>query len=215
MENNYDIFNKIFLWLAIGLLISFGAGYYISNDAELAYKLLVDIGTLPIIIAMLVTAFAFKLLINKLPTQILYILYLVYSSIIGITFSSIFLTYEMSSIISIFLLTSAIFVVMAIIGYKTKKDLTGLGNMLSISLLIIIVFSLVSYFFLESETINIIITAASALIFTGFISYDMQKIKNQISRMEDNKLVIYGAFELYIDFINLFLDLIRLFGKSK
>ncbi len=214
-NNNVDIFNKVFMWLALGLIVSFGVGYYISTSEELLYTLLVDIGILPLAISTLVIAFVFKLFINKLPTQVLYILYIVFSGIIGITIASVFVLYELSSIISIFLLTSLIFVVMAVYGYTTKKDLTGFGSMLMIALLVVIIFSLISYFFLQSETINIIISAVSALIFTGFIAYDIQKIKNLVNEFEENKLVIYGAFELYLDFINLFLDLIRLFGKER
>ncbi len=215
MENKVvEIFNKVFLWMGIGLLISFGIGYYLSQDIELMLSLVGDYSVYTIALAPLVLAFVFKIFINKLPTPVLYVLYIAFAAIIGVTFGSIFIVYELSSIISIFLLTSLIFGVMASYGYITKKDLTSFGKILLIGLIIIIVFSLVNIFIIKSEMIDVIITAVSALIFIGFIAYDVQKIKKLIGQMEDKKLQIYGAFELYIDFVNLFLDLIRLLGKK-
>ncbi len=212
-NNNMSIFNKIFAWLGVGLILSFGIGYYLSNNVHIVADLLSGTSYYAVIITPLALAFIFKIFINKLPAPILYILYAVFASIIGITFATVFLIYEMSSIISIFLLTSLIFIAMAIYGYVTKKDLTSIGRILMIALIVIIIFSLINMFIFQSSTFELVISAISALVFTGFIAYDIQKIKLLIGTMEEEKLQIYGAFELYLDFINLFLDLLRLFGR--
>ncbi len=209
-----EVFNKIFLWLGIGLIISFVMGYYLSNNIEILETYVYGIGLLPITIATLVIAFLFKLLLLKLPTPIMYVLYILFSSLIGFTIASIFIYYELSSIISMLMLTAIIFMAMALYGYLTKKDLLSFGKMLMFGLLIVIIFSVINIF-IGNETFEVIITAVSALIFVGFIGYDIQKIKSMYNEIDDSKLVIYGAFELYLDFINLFLDLIRLFGKQK
>lgn len=214
MRDN-SVFNKMFLWLGIGLLISFSSGYVLSNNYDLFTYLVSNIGFFPILISSLIIAFVLKIFIHKLPLNVARILYVIYSLIMGITLSTVFIIYEMSSIILVFLITAAIFIALSIYGYTTKKDLSKLGTILFISILVIIVASLINMFILKSGMAEIVLCAASALAFALFIAYDINKIKNMLGYMDDDKLAIYGAFDLYLDFINLFLDLIRLFGKRK
>ena len=215
MEKTNSIFNKIYLWLGFGLLVTFLTGYYLSENIQLLGSIINGNNIFIFMIITLGITFLFKLLIKKLPVSVLRILYITFSILLGVTFGSVFYIYELSSIISTFLMTSFIFVGMAIYGHVTKNDLSGFGKILTFSLLGIIIFSLLNFFIFKSSLFVLGLSAISALIFTLFIAYDIQKIKSLLYSLPQDKTVIYGAFELYLDFINLFLDLIRLFGKRK
>lgn len=147
------------------------------------------------------------------------LLYLAYSALNGLTISVIFLVYTAGSIFSTFLITAGTFGVMSIYGYFTKKDLTSLGNLLFMGLIGLIIASVVNIFW-QNSTFYWITTYAGVLIFTGLVAYDTQKIKsmNVIGNEgteEDRKEAIMGALALYLDFINLFLYLLRLFGSRR
>ena len=210
--NNNSLFSKIFAWLAVGLLISFGVGYYISTDITLTIRILDKY----LIFAILELAFAFGLgfFIRKLSKGMTIILYILYCITTGLTFSSIFIVYEISSIMFIFLVTAIIFALLALYGYFTKKDITKIGTLLLFGLLGIIILSLINLF-VKNYSFDLLLTKVSIVIFMGFILYDIHIIKRKLYDIEEDKLAVYGAFQLYLDFINLFLDLLRLFGKSK
>lgn len=208
-----NIFSKVFLWMFIGLLVSFGTGWYVFNNENMFYNV-VDKWMI-ITIVELGLAFVFSLFINKLSTLWAKILYVLYSFTTGLTFAVIFAVYELSSIIYVFGITSFLFLVLAIYGYKTKKDLTKLSTILFVGLFGIVIAGIVNIF-LNNTMMDLIITVVGIVVFMGFIAYDMQKIKEIIYSIEDpDKAGIIGAFELYLDFINLFIKLLRLFGKSK
>jgi FtsH-binding integral membrane protein len=146
-------------------------------------------------------------------------LFLLYSVLNGLTFSVIFLVYTASSIGSTFFVTAATFGVMSIYGYTTKRDLTSLGNLMFMALIGLIIASVVNIF-LGSEMLYWITTYAGVLIFVGLTAYDTQKIKQMASTdfgTSENvqKGALMGALRLYLDFINLFLFLLRLFGRRK
>lgn len=146
------------------------------------------------------------------------ILYIAYSFITGMTFSILALAYTGSSIVSVFFITSAIFAIMCIYGYTTKADLTSIGNLCIMALLGLIIASVVNIVFLHSSGISLALSYVGVLIFVGLTAYDVQKIKNMSNTVgEDNEtaLALYGAFELYLDFINLFLKLLRIMGKRR
>lgn len=141
---------------------------------------------------------------------------LAYSIVNGMTLASIFYLYSLGSIVSIFLMAAGIFGIMAAYGAITKKDLTSLGSIGMMGLLGIILIGVVNMFFLKSEGISIGIAAVGLAIFIGLTAYDAQKIK-QMARSNvntsENVLAMFGALILYLDFINIFLKLLRLFGK--
>jgi FtsH-binding integral membrane protein len=156
--------------------------------------------------------------INKLSFGALVGLFIAYSALNGISLSFIFMFYNLGSIINVFLSTVALFAVMAIAGYTTKTDLTKLGSLLFIGLIGIVIASLIN-FFTHSSTLSYICSFVGVIVFTGLTAYDVQKIKN-LSYEDDGtvmyrKLSILGALTLYLDFINLFLFLLRLFGGRK
>ena len=156
--------------------------------------------------------------INKMSMPVLIGTFVGFSIVMGMSLSSIFFRYEIGSIYKVFLSTAGLFAAMAIAGYTTKTDLTKLGSLLMIGLVGIIVASLIN-FFMHSQQMDYIISIIGVIIFTGLTAYDVQKIKNIGDQAGDStqtgKLGVMGALTLYLDFINLFLFLLRLFGGRK
>ena len=209
-----EIYPKIFTWLCLGLLITFGSGYFLSINELLAFKIL-TVGIIPIIIIELVIAILMGFRIKKMHPLTAKIFYLIYCITTGITFSTIFMTYELTSLLSIFLLIAIIFAVMAIYGYFTKRDLSKFETFIFITLIIMIIISLLNVFIFRSSITNTVLSALGVLIFCGYIAYDINKIKYILPTLGVDKTAIYGAFQLYLDFINLFIRLLELFGKKK
>ena len=145
-------------------------------------------------------------------------LFTAYSYINGATLGIILLVYTGTSVAAVFLMCAAMFGVMAVIGLVTQKDLSSFGNLLLMGLVGIIIASLVNVFLLHSSGLDLLISIVGVLLFVGLTAYDTQKIKRSVQYATTdniNTLALAGAFELYLDFINLFLDLLRLFGKRK
>ena len=154
---------------------------------------------------------------QKFSVKTLLAIFLIYSTLTGISLSTIFSVYTTSSIASTFFISSLTFGVMALTGYTTKTDLTKMGSFLYMALIGIIIASLINWF-MQSEQLDYIISIIGVLVFTGLTAYDVQKIKNIGSQVEQGsksaqKLMIMGALTLYLDFINLFLMLLRLLGN--
>mgnify|MGYP002632966337 len=163
----------------------------------------------------LVMSFAF----NKLSSFALLGLFILYAAVMGLSMSFIFLAYTASSIASTFFITAATFGVMAVLGYTTKQDLTKFGSILFMALIGIIIASIVNMF-LGNGMLDIIISCVGVLVFTGLTAYDVQKLKRIGAGVEygsesSNKLAIMGALNLYLDFVNLFMMLLRLFGDRR
>ena len=171
---------------------------------------LVMLSPLAIVLIMSFTA-------EKMKASTMVILYVVYSVLMGMSLSFIFLVYAQASIFKTFIITAIMFGIMAVVGYTTKTDLTKFGSILLMGLFGIIIASLVNMF-LGSERIDYIISIIGVIIFTGLTAYDVQKIKQiGMAGIEQNdtmtKITIFAALSLYLDFINLFLYLLRFFGK--
>ena len=212
MEEKQQLYPKIFTWLFIGLLITFVSGYALYLNEELMVNLL-SIGFLPIAIIELVIAFVMGIRIQKMNPMTTKILYIIYSVITGITFSTIFVAFKVSSIISIFLITAIIFGVLAFYGYITKKDLTKLGTILFISIICLLIAMVLNVLIFKNSSFDLTLTIFGVLIFVGYIAYDVNKVKYLVASVGEEKAAVYGAFQLYLDFINLFIRLLELFGK--
>ena len=157
--------------------------------------------------------------INKLSLTTATLLFILYSVINGATLSFIFAIYTMSSIASVFFITAGTFAVMAVIGYTTKKDLTSMGKILFMALIGIIIATVVNIF-LKSTGLEMIVSYLGVLIFVGLTAYDSQKIKQMLLTAPDagegaQKLALLGALSLYLDFVNLFIYLLRIFGRRE
>ena len=206
---------KTFGWMFIGLLVTFLTGYVISMNPNMLLNVMSTTGLILIIIIEFALVIFLSARITKMKPITAKISFLLYSFVSGLTFSSIFIAYEMSSIIFVFLITAVLFAIMAVVGAFTKIDLTKLGTYLLMALFGVILCTIVNIF-LNSSSLDLIISIVIILIFIGFTAYDVQRI-SRLSDMhliaEDN-LAIYGALELYLDYINLFLHLLSLFGNN-
>lgn len=156
---------------------------------------------------------------NRMSAGTLQLLFWVYAGLMGLSLSTIFLVYSGTSIAQVFFATAAGFGALSLYGYTTKRDLSGLGTFLIMGLVGLIVASLLNLLFFRSGEMNLVISAVGVLIFAGLTAYDTQKIKSMYAYIRDSemrgKVVIMGALNLYLDFINMFLFLLRLFGSSR
>ena len=147
------------------------------------------------------------------------LLFILYSALMGVTMSSIFMLYTTASIATVFFITAGTFLVMSLIGYFTRIDLTRIGSILVMALIGLIIASVVNIF-LGNEILYWVISYVGVLIFVGLTAYDTQKIKEMVVEYGSvdemgHKLALFGALSLYLDFINLFLYLLRIFGDRK
>lgn len=213
MENN-SLLSRSFLWMMIGLLVTFVTGYVVSMSENMFLNVFGGSFWLWIILELvLVIVLSWRVL--KMNPTAAKICFLLYSFVSGLTFSSIFVVYNLSSIMMVFLVASLLFGIMSFIGYKTKVDLSKVGFYLLMGLLGVIVVSILNIF-LNSTGLVIILSIICVLLFVGITAYDVQKIKRlERSGLPEENLAIYGALELYLDFINIFLDLLRLFASNK
>jgi FtsH-binding integral membrane protein len=156
--------------------------------------------------------------INKMSVTAAQTSFLVYAALVGATFASLFVVYTQASIAQVFFITAATFGAMSLWGYTTKTDLTGFGHFLFMGLIGIIIASVVGFFW-HSTMLQWVISVAGVLIFTGLTAYDTQSIKESYVAGDDSTVAgrkaIFGALRLYLDFINLFLMLLRLFGNRR
>ena len=212
MENK--IFSKIYGWMFIGLLISFVTGYYVSTKPNMIYNIFSPAMLLILVLVEVGLCIWLSAGINKMQAPTAKILFGLYSFVTGLTLSIIFIAYKLDSIILVFGITSLMFAVMALVGTFTKIDLTKLGTILFMGLIGIIIASIINIF-IGSQTFNLGITILGIIIFTLYVAYDVQKIKTIAQNLEEDKAAIICAFNLYLDFINLFIKLLKLFGKSK
>lgn len=212
LESN-KIFSKVFLWMFIGLAITFGVGYYVSLNANMLYNVFKTYYWF-LIIAELVVVIFLSVRIRKMKPMAAKILFCAYSFLTGLTFSSIFVVYQITSIVYVFGITSLIFLIFALIGYFTKMDLTKIGTYLFMILLGVIICSIINMF-VGSSSFDLVITIICLIVFIAYIAYDIQIIKRNLYLIpEEDNLAIYGALQLYLDFINIFLRLLQLFGRN-
>jgi hypothetical protein len=202
------------MWMFIGLLVTFITGIYTSTNVDALEVIFNKSGYWILLIVELGLAIFLSARIHKMSPTTARICYLLYTFFTGLTFSSIFIVYKIESIMLVFLVTAILFLIFAIIGKTTKVDLTKISTILLMALLGVIICTIINIF-LQNSTFDMILSGISVLIFLGFIAYDIQKIKRLDGWVNEENLAVIGAFELYLDFINIFLDLLNLFGNSK
>lgn len=210
-------FTKVYLWMFIGLLISFGVAYYTASSVRMIFFVLQNYYF--IILAELIVVIVFSFLKRKVSPVVAGILFVVYAALSGLTLSSIFIVYEIGSIGMVFLSAALMFGLLAIYGFVTKNDLSSMGKVLIFALLAILIMSVINLFIYNS-TFGVFVSIISIVVFLGLTAWDMQNLKSiynyyATSDKELNKASIYGALDLYLDFINIFLQLLSLFGRRK
>jgi FtsH-binding integral membrane protein len=211
---------NVFSYMTLALVITGVAAYWFAASGNIlalmqgSSLLMWGIMLAPIGMV-LIMSFAF----NRLSFSALMGLFLAYSLVNGLSLSVIFLIYSSAAISKVFFITAGLFATMAVVGYTTKTDLTKLGSILMMAVIGIVIASLVNYF-LESAAFDYLISCVGVLVFTGLVAYDTQKVKRIGAGVEygtatAGKLALMGALSLYLDFINLFLFLLRVFGGRR
>ena len=210
-----DFISNVFGWMFIGLLITFGSGYLITNSPDLIRIIFSNSFYWIIFIVQIVIALVMGVRLQKMKPVTAKILYILYTALTGVTFASIFLLYEVTSILLIFLVTGITFGLFALIGKNLKINMNKIGTFLLIGLFAIIILEIINIFLL-SNTLNLMTCIFAIIIFVIYVAYDMQKIMRiSESGYGNENLAIYGAFQFYLDFINIFIRLISLFGKRR
>ncbi len=203
---------KSFIWMFVGLLLTFATGYYVSTNEMMTYKINSTYLYLVFAFVEIILVVVLAARINKMKSSTAICFFILYSIISGLTFSSIFIYYKLTSILYVFIIAAVLFLVFGLIGYFTKIDLSRFGTYLLMALFGTFIAYLINMF-IGSESFDMGITIISILIFVGFVAFDIQRAKN-IDVDDDSALPILIALDLYLDFINIFLDLLRLFGNS-
>lgn len=214
-----SFFMQVYGWMMFGLLTTGVLAFYTAHSHFLLSLIfgskLVFYGLL---LAEVGIVFALGNSIQSLSATAASFLFFVYSALNGLTLASIFLRYTQGSIASVFFITAGTFGAMTIYGYLTKADLSKWGNLLFMSLIGLIIASLVNLF-VQSSALMWVLTYAGVLIFVGLTAYDTQRLKEIAHQLNDegsiDKFAVLGALTLYLDFINLFLYLLRIFGKRR
>lgn len=214
------LMRKVYVWMALALVITGFTAFGIASNPGIAYTIVTNqVLFWGLIIAEFGLVIAISGAINKLSAATATLLFVLYSIINGATLSVIFMAYTLTSIASVFFITAGLFGVMAFIGYTTKTDLTSIGKVLFMALIGIVLATIVNLF-IGSSMLNIIVSYIGVVVFTGLTAYDSQKIKNMLYEADDmdegmQKIALLGSLTLYLDFINLFLMLLRIFGNNR
>lgn len=205
---------KMFAFTCVALLITAGTAMFINP--WVAIRFMTGGAFWAILIAEIAIVFIGNIAISKNMPVLAGVLYLAYSVINGVTLSVIFLVYTASSISSVFFITACMFGVMSIIGFTTKMDLSGIGSICVMGLFGIILASIVNVF-MKSSGLDFAIAIIGVIIFVGLTAWDVQKAKQMAASgyLSENTVALFGAFNLYLDFVNLFLKLLRIMGKRK
>ncbi|MCI8309527.1 MAG: Bax inhibitor-1/YccA family protein [Clostridia bacterium] len=213
--NTNDLLGKVFFRMFLGLLATaIAAGYTYYSGA--LYDFVEGGGYTFCIIAELVVVLVFSFGFRKFSPGVVTALFFAYAILTGVTFSSIFILFELESIVYAFIGSATIFGILAYVGKNTNKDLTKFGTILSVTLLVGLIVSLINLF-VGYGPLEIALDWIILAIFMGFTVYDMNKITNiqMEGYMDDEHLYVYGAMELYLDFINIFIRILYLFGNRR
>lgn len=214
------LMRKVYVWMALALVITGITAYGVATSPGLLMSLASNQALLwGLVIANFALVIGLTAAINRLSLTTATLMFVVYSVLTGAMLSSIFVVYTMSSIASVFFITAGTFAVMAFVGYTTKKDLSSMGRLLFMALIGIIIATVVNIF-IKSSGLELVISYVGVVVFVGLTAYDTQKIKQMLAQADDSgesmqKLALLGALTLYLDFLNLFLYLLRLFGKKE
>lgn len=215
-----SLLTRVFTWMAIALSITGITAYFVYTQPQIHTYLFEKPGIIiGLMVLQLIIVIMFSLLIYRVSYATALALFLSYSFLTGLTFSSLFLVYTMESLAITFFITAAMFGVMALYGAFTRADLSSLGSLLTMALVGIIIAMLANFFF-QSSTLNYIVSFIAIIVFAGLTAYDVQRIQ-QISNVLQHeqvplqKIALLGALTLYLDFINLFLSLLQFTGRRK
>jgi uncharacterized protein len=214
-----NFMSKVFGWMTLGLTITAIVALLLEREPQMVISIVQSGGIFGVIIIQLALVLVLSLAIRKISASLATLLFLLYSASVGFTIALVLLAYTTVSVYSTFFITAGTFGAMAFYGYVTKKDLTSIGHLAFMALFGVII-ALVVNMFLQSPGLNYAVSMIGVLLFVALTAYDTQKIKYLYMVGADGseahqKAAIMGALRLYLDFINLFLFLLRFFGQQR
>ena len=210
--------SKVYGWMFLGLLVTAGTAVVVASSPALIETLILNRGLFWImVLAQLGLVLYLSVRVEKIAPATAAILFLVYSAMVGVTSSTIFLIYTGASIVSAFVMAAGMFGAMALFGSFTKRSLAGVGQFMFMGLIGIIIASIVNIFWFN-DALNFVISVVGVLVFTGLTAWDAQRLKQMAVSLPDGRVGSYavvGALSLYLDFINLFFFILRLMGGRR
>ena len=206
---------RVYWWMSVGLALTGGIAFAVATSQSLTAMVLPLF--YPLMVVELVVVFAFVFVQSKVSGPVAAAMFILYAVLNGLTFSVIFLVYELGSVGSAFAITAGTFAAMSVYGTVTKKDLSGWASFLFMGLIGIIIAGIVNIF-LQSDFLGFVKSCAAVVIFAGLTAYDTQKLRQHHANSGFSSamaLSITGALMLYLDFVNLFLNILRLIGRRR
>ncbi len=214
------LMRKVYVWMTLALVITGFTAYGVATSPGIMQAIITNpILFWGMIIAEFVLVIGVSAAINRLSLTMATLMFVLYSVINGATLSFLLMAYTMSSVATVFFITAGTFGAMALVGYTTKTDLSSMGKILFMALIGLVIATLVNIF-VKSDGLTMILSYVGVLIFVGLTAWDSQKIKQMMLQAPDagegaQKMALLGALTLYLDFINLFIYLLRIFGKRE
>ena len=211
--------SKVYLWMTLALVVTGMTAYYVASSPAILYAIVSNqIAFWGLFIGELVLVFVLSSRIMSLSFVTASLMFVIYSIMNGVFFSFILLAYTEQSIATTFLITAGTFGAMSLFGFVTKRDLSAMGRILFMLLIGLIIATVVNIF-MKAEGLTLILNYAGVVIFVGLTAYDTQSIKQMLQEHGDKegaeKIALLGSLSLYLDFINLFIYLLRFFGESR
>ena len=209
-----EAMGRVYSHMGVAVFISMLVSYFVGTSPELLQFFFTGMLKWVVIFAPLAAILVMSFASNNFSKSGLQLFLYVFSALMGLSFATIFAVYTMGSIFTAFMGAGVLFGTMSIYGYFTKKDLSSMGQMMFVGLIAIIIASVINIF-IGSTVMQMVISALAIIIFLGLTAYDTQKIREQVSYNNDGRAEVMGALTLYLDFINLFIHLLQLFGNRK
>ncbi len=213
------LMSKVYLWMTLALVVTGMTAYYVASSPAILYAIVSNqIAFWGLFIGELVLVFVLSSRIMSLSFVTASLMFVIYSIMNGVFFSFILLAYTEQSIATTFLITAGTFGAMSLFGFVTRRDLSAMGRILFMLLIGLIIATVVNIF-MKAEGLTLILNYAGVVIFVGLTAYDTQSIKQMLQEHGDKegaeKIALLGSLSLYLDFINLFIYLLRFFGESR
>lgn len=214
------LMRKVYTWMTLALVITGITAWVVAHSPAILQMIMTNkILFLSLLFGELILVWSVSAAINRLSLTTATLFFVLYSVLNGVTMSFIFLAYTYESVTNVFLITAGTFAAMAFFGYFTKTDLSSIGRILFMALIGLIIATIVNIF-VKSSGFGMILNYLGVLIFVGLTAWDTQKIKQMLSMAEDTgetaqKVALMGALSLYLDFINLFIHLLRIMGNNR
>ena len=214
------LMRKVYVWMTLALVITGITAYIVSHNESILMTLYSTPALMwGMVIGELVLVFVISGMIQRLSLTVATLLFVLYSAVNGVTLAPILMIYTGASVAKVFFITAGTFAAMAFFGYTSKKDLSSMGKLLFMALIGLIIATIVNLF-MKSSGLEMILSYAGVIIFVGLTAWDTQKIKNMLATCpepteEAQKIALLGSLSLYLDFINLFIYLLRIFGSRE